>query len=308
VEISHDIDTICICRFKKINRKGTAMKKFLNSLQTKLTLSFIALILVVSSLAFFYTFGETKKAIKEIVRTELTALACLVGSDLNGKDGDILGTLKSGEEGTEQFLYIRNKLKQFKESHPDIKYIYTMRTSGSEIRFIVDADYGNETDPGAGIDEVYEAKSLDIFQGFKKPFADKDYYVDKWGALLSGYCPVKNTKGDIIGLVGVDMSNALVLKKQKFLGNTIFIIMGIGILIAALLILIFSKTIIKDIKKLNTIANAISMGDMSSTLDVKRSDEIGDLADSFGRMAASLKIMMMKEEGGTKDKTPGASR
>ena len=69
--------------------------------------------------------------------------------------------------------------------------------------------------------------------------------------------------------------------------------MAFGILLAGLFILIFSKTIIKDIHKLNHIANDISMGNMDVDMDVTRKDEIGELAESFGRMVASLKIMMM---------------
>ena len=39
---------------------------------------------------------------------------------------------------------------------------------------------------------------------------------------------------------------------------------------------------IRDIKKLNKTANEISTGNTNITIDVKRKDEIGDLAESFG--------------------------
>ena len=35
------------------------------------------------------------------------------------------------------------------------------------------------------------------------------------------------------------------------------------------------------------------MGDMDVDIDVRRKDEIGELANSFGRMVASLKLMML---------------
>ena len=56
--------------------------------------------------------------------------------------------------------------------------------------------------------------------------------------------------------------------------------------------LLFSQTIIRDINKLNRTATKISLGQMDVTVDVKRHDEIGELAESFSRMQASLKIMM----------------
>jgi HAMP domain-containing protein len=271
------------------------MSKMLNSLQTKLTLSFVILILVVSSLTFFYTFGETKKALKEIVRTELVALSSLVAADLNGKDGDVLGALKVGDEKSPSFIELHAKLRRFKASHPDIKYVYTMRKVGEEVQFIVDADYGNEKDPGAAIGEKYEDTTPALLKGFEKPVAEKEFSTDKWGTLMSGFTPIRDSKNMIVGLVGIDMASNLVMEKQRFLGNTIYVIMGVGVLFAALIIMLFSATIIKDIKKLNTVANEISMGNTDVNMDVVRKDEIGELADSFGRMVASLKIMMSQD-------------
>jgi adenylate cyclase len=53
---------------------------------------------------------------------------------------------------------------------------------------------------------------------------------------------------------------------------------------------------IRDIRKLNDTAEKISMGDTGVMVDVKRNDEIGELADSFSRMVASLKIMMADDD------------
>jgi adenylate cyclase len=63
--------------------------------------------------------------------------------------------------------------------------------------------------------------------------------------------------------------------------------------------LLFSLTLIRDIKKMNAAAEKISTGDMTASIDIKRKDEVGELADSFSRMIASLKIeMMMRDEEG----------
>jgi adenylate cyclase len=159
---------------------------------------------------------------------------------------------------------------------------------------MVDPMYRDANDPGAAIDEIYEDAGEALFLGFNKPTVEKDYVVDKWGTLLSGFAPIKDLKGKIIGIVGVDMSANTVIEKQEFIGNTIYLIMGIAVIIAGIFIFIFSKTIIKDIHKLNRIATDISMGKMDVEMNVSRNDEIGELAESFGRMVASLKIMMMK--------------
>ena len=53
---------------------------------------------------------------------------------------------------------------------------------------------------------------------------------------------------------------------------------------------------IRDIRSLNDSAARISCGDMDVFVTVERKDEIGELADSFSRMVASLKIMMMNDD------------
>ena len=271
--------------------------KSINSLQTKLTVSFVILILVVTSLTFLITFRSTKTALKELTQNELLSLAAVIASQLGEETADAMQELKKGDENTPTFARIRDQLLAIRSSHSDIRYVYTMRKNAQgQVTFWVDPDFGNKEDPGAAIDEIYEGTAGNLEQGFLKPAVDNDFTTDRWGTFLSGYAPIKNSQGTIVGLVGVDMTKTLVAEKQAFIGNTIYIVMAVGILLAGLFILLFSKTIIRDVHKLNNVANAISMGDMDVDIEVERKDEIGELAESFGRMVASLKIMMLDND------------
>jgi len=270
------------------------MTNVLNSIQTKLTISFIVLILVISSLTFVYTYGETKDALKETTRDELQALATVIATQI---DGDALQKLTLGDENTTEFIAIRDQLAAMRDANEEILYVYTMRMDGDSVRFIVDADYGT-TDDGAAIDEAYDVTTAALLGGFAGPTADETFYTDQWGTLLSGYAPVRNSNGDIVAIVGVDMDSSRVLARQDFVGSTIYMVIGVSILIAGCLVALFSRTIIRDIKKLNATANEISTGNTNVNVDVERNDEIGELAESFGRMVASLKIMMDPEMKG----------
>jgi HAMP domain-containing protein len=99
-----------------------------------------------------------------------------------------------------------------------------------------------------------------------------------------------------MGYFPADMLATTVIDRKNFIGSTIYLIMALGILIAALIIGLFSVTIIRDINKLNHAAQKISTGETDVIINVRRKDEIGELADSFGRMVASLKIMMDVDE------------
>ena len=77
--------------------------KIFNSLQTKLTASFVLLILAVTSLTFLITFRETKSALKEVAQTELKAVASVIASQLHGRDGDAIQNLRPGDEESSEF-------------------------------------------------------------------------------------------------------------------------------------------------------------------------------------------------------------
>ncbi|MFH0875521.1 MAG: HAMP domain-containing protein [archaeon] len=265
------------------------MTKIIDSLETKLVVSFLMLILIISGGTFVFTYSQTKSALKEQMREELMSIAGVAATQI---DGDVLSKLIPGDESSAKFIQIRDQLVKIKDSNSHIMYLYTMRKDGSRVEFIVDADYGIKED-AALIGDVYEEDAIELINGFSKISADTEFTTDEWGTVLSGYAPIKDSGGKTVAIIGVDMDSNKVIERQNFIGNTIYYIMGIGILIAAIIIGYFSVTIIKDIKKLNKVANEISTGNTNVQMDVKRDDEIGELAESFGRMAASLKIMMM---------------
>ena len=265
------------------------MVKWYNSIMTKLTVSFLILIVVISGMSFFYTFGETKDALKETTQDELTALASVIATQV---DGDVLSTLQEGDETAPEFIAMRDQLYEIQESSDEILYLYTMRKIGDDAAFVVDAEYGI-SEGTAGINEVYDTPTEEMFLGFEGPISEKEFTIDEWGVVISGYAPVLNSQGETVGIVGIDMNSQKVIDRQDFIGSIIYVIILISVIIAGGFVALFARSMIRDIHKLNDTANKISMGDTSVHVDIKRNDEIGLLAESFGRMVASLKIMMM---------------
>jgi adenylate cyclase len=269
------------------------MTKFINKLEVKLTASFILLILLISCLTFFYTFSETKKALKSTIQDELLALAQVVAS---GIDGDKFAGIKEGDAEKPAFISIRDRLFAAQNSSRDIKYIYTYRFNDDKsVKFIIDAAYGHGPDAAAP-GEIYTDITPQMMEGLSKASVESEFSTDKWGTFMSGYAPIFTSGGTPVGAVGVDMSSAKVMEKQNFIGSTLYLIFFLALLFCTIIIEMFSKTIIRDINKLNKAANEISTGSMDTVIDIKRNDEIGELADSFSRMEASLKIMMMDED------------
>ncbi len=67
------------------------------------------------------------------------------------------------------------------------------------------------------------------------------------------------------------------------------------VIIVAAVSFMFGRSVTNPIKKLTTAADKVSKGDMSVTIDIKSKDEIGELAESFGRMVTAVKFLSEDE-------------
>ncbi len=268
------------------------MQKIFNSLQTKLVLSFVLLIVVITGGTFLFTYGQTKTALLDSTKDDMSQIIGMVSSQFTPQDIATLSQLKPGQENSPEYLALRDKMIHMRSLSSNIGNIYVMRLESQKISFIVD----DTNDNPAKIGQVYEEPEAGLFGAVNGVVVSEKLYTDEWGTFLSGYAPLKDAAGKTAFIVGADMAAAKVIERQNFIGNTIYVIMGLAILIAAIMIGAFSVTIIKDIKKLNKTADEISKGNTDVNVNVVRKDEIGELAESFGRMVTSLKIMMADDQ------------
>jgi HAMP domain-containing protein len=280
------------------------MVKMLKSIQFKLTLAFVLLILVISGMTYFYSLGEFKSTIREGLNESMISYTALAAAQINGTELSAIQV--AGDEYTPAYQHIQSQLQQIRDSDPDIKYVYTMKMSSSPdyLIYLVDADYGsnkrgvNPIHVGDAYMETMHEEYNRTLAGFSGPSSSGGIYDShKWGSMFSTYAPIKDANGNIMGILCIDVDASNVLAKEAFAGNTIYLILGISVILSAVIIAYFSRTMIRDIDQLNDVATRNSKGDMEGVVKVERDDEIGELAASFSRMVASLKFeMMMRDE------------
>lgn len=264
-----------------MNPHNKCMTKYYNSIQFRITFSFVILIFFVAVLSFSYTYIETKKALLEQTRHELSHVAEIIASQI---DGDLHSTIKPGDEGTENYEKIKKQLFSLKGDVSDIVFVYTMRKDEEGAKFVVDA---YDEDDFAKIGEIYYEATPEMMEGFSTSSADKEFITDEWGTFLSGYSPIYNSDGEKVGLVGVDMDSALIVEKQKFLGSTIYFVIIMAVLISSLLIYILLGTIIRDIKKMHLIAEQILEGKIEFEMPVIKSrNELYELREAMKEVLA----------------------
>ncbi len=267
------------------------MVKIIHSLQTKLIASFIILILFVSAATFLYTYSETKNAMLASTREDMVNTIGMISMYFTPEEAQAIYSLEAGQENSTEYIELLNKMQAMRALSPNIVNIYAMRIDGEQVTFLAD----DAEDTPAAIGDLYEAPEPKLFEAVNAVTASDNIYTDEFGTFLSGYAPLTTINGETF-IIGADMDASTVLERENFIGNTIYLIIGASIAVAGLIVGYFSVTIIRDIKKLNKTAQEISQGNMNVTVNVNRKDEIGDLAESFSRMVASLKFMMSEQE------------
>jgi HAMP domain-containing protein len=268
------------------------MSKLVYSLQFKLIASFVILILFVSCATFLYTYNETKNAMLNSTKDDMANSIGMIAQQFTSQDAQTMYQLQSGQENTTAFTALKEKMQIIRAKSPNIVNIYTMHLENDgKVTFIVD----DLEEGAAAIGEQYKQPEPKLFTAVNGITTSDNIYTDEWGSFLSGYAPLNDAQGHIV-IIAADMDATTVIQRENFIGNTIYLIVGTSIAVAAAIVGYLSITMIRDIKKLNKTAEEISKGNMDVTVDVNRKDEVGDLAESFGRMVASLKFMMSEQE------------
>jgi methyl-accepting chemotaxis protein len=262
---------------------GHAKTRF--SIRTKFLMSFLIVGIIssisVGAILYFAVSGYETDRLKEKLMTAVKTASSAV-------DGDAQALLKPGDESTDQYKALLAKLTKIKNDF-DLTYLYTFSLPKSDkINFILDTDdsaekalIGKEYDMDANIQKASEG-TANVYDELNS---------DEWGTFMSAAAPIYNSKNEVAGVVGADISIGV---KQKILSNLLFMTMlGVvfSILLSVILALLLSSGISRPIKKLVVALDALASnsGDLTQTIEVKTGDEIEALAVATNCMLANIK-------------------
>ena len=273
------------------------MKKtlsLLGSFRTKVMVTFVALVIAVIVLNNFIIYKLSVDAQLSQLRENLMVVAQTAALMV---DGDTISQipLEPGGVDTPQYGVILKDLRKIKAANPSIRYIYTMKKTGDKWmwKFIVDPDPLAST-AGSGRATAYPGDTYDarrcpeILKALNSPSADKVFTQDEWGRFLSAYAPIRDSRGSVVAVLGVDMLAGDISELKKEIYKRTVIILVLGILISVLLGLIISDKITRPVKKLVEGTRHIAAQDLDYEVDIRGNDEMAQLGKAFNGMAHSL--------------------
>lgn len=218
----------------------------------------------------------------------------ILQSTLPGIDGDKFQILaKSLNPQDEYYEKLRTYLLQIRDN-VHAKYLYTMiKYDNKTYAYVVDG--GNPTDEGFSAigdkSEIGNSENdrtiLDALERGKTGFLDL-YFEEKWGYALSGYTPIRNSKNEIVGALGVDFPADDFIKYKNIV---IILISGILIVIMTISYLFLNK-MLRPLKYIINQIHKMSDGNLGVTYNGTSKDEIGKVQTSLNELSNRLNAIV----------------
>lgn len=186
--------------------------RFLFSLLTKppaVTAVVVAIIATVSLTSGALVERLARNALHQEVRQHLVRLALIAALHI---DGDQHSKWQPGDETSAAYQRAIAPLRRIRQADPDIDDIYTCVLKDGKVYFVLssydpgDSD-GDGVDDKCYIEQPYEEATPEMLQALREgvAIAENRPYTDRWGTFLSGYAPIRDSSGQLVGIVGLDL-------------------------------------------------------------------------------------------------------
>jgi len=268
--------------------------------KTKIALVFFAFFTCISlyMITLFY-----QKAIayqKEALRNKLMQISVL-GSYLVDA-GDISGIKPvPASMDLPQYQDLLSGLRSIMRVHGDIAdaYILVPTYRPGIMKFLANADTEEVIDCGEDFDVTPFPELARAFDG---PSADKKITRDRWGYWLSGYAPIRDAEGRVMGILGIDISADTIHQMRSHIRNSGVTVFLMGLVFSVIVGNLASWWLTKPLNILVKGMKEISSGNLDHKIPSLTSDEIGQAGENFNKMALRLKEYIDELTRTTKEK------
>jgi methyl-accepting chemotaxis protein len=179
------------------------------------------------------------------------------------------------------YTKIKQQFEQFKKQD-SLENVYVLQKVQNKDQIViltgVDEDYGSEYPFTPEMNNAIKENKLTI----------SEIYKDEFGIHKSVFVPLKNSKGENVGIVGIDLDASVVPKTQQELLWTILTITLIVIVLGGLIGYFISRSVTRPVIQLMRVTEKVAAGDLSAQVSIQRVDEIGKLANAFNEMRQNL--------------------
>ncbi|HEX3028513.1 MAG TPA: methyl-accepting chemotaxis protein [Clostridia bacterium] len=265
------------------------IKQIRFSLRSKMLVGFMLIGLMSSIIVGSVTFLTIKKHEYSNVQEKVKMIAELSATQVNG---DLHAQFKPGDEKSTDYKKLVSKLRRFKNIS-GLKYLYTFAPfNENKVKFILDTD---EKKP-AKIGKEYDSDKF-IKKAFKGAACFYDApFSDSWGTFISGLAPIRNSNGEVVAIIGADLSvkdyNNIIYRLLIFIMTGVIISLILSILAALFISHRMSKPVMTLVNSLDDVVR--NSGDLTQKIEIKTGDEIEVLAVKTNDLLSNIRDIVKK--------------
>jgi len=217
--------------------------------------------------------------------------------------------LKEGRAGEDTYFDLVRRINVITEAY-NFAYIYFLRVNGKTVTFYLDTDDietffdAEETEEDAKMSEKqkidryllkpYEEPPDEIFEAFNsKTFVvTEEPYTDEWGTFVSGFYPLLDDSGNVIGVMGLDLDVSYVQGLENNAVLTFAVSLLLILLVSTIVSLKVAFSITKPINEVAVAANQLSQMRFDIKTSKLRKDEIGMMQTALYAIRDTLRQTM----------------
>jgi two-component system, sensor histidine kinase len=177
-----------------------------------------ATIFSVAAVALSFNYWSATRLLRNEVRENLHQLVTIAASDM---DPSLVAAITRPEQtGDRDYRRASKPLLQLRKLVPEIYYAYVFIRKPEGLIFTLDTTYyiksKGDTSSPVTVGDLYVSPSEDAIRaaGTGLPTTTARPYTDHFGSFMSGYAPIRDRQGKVVGFVGIDFSLAQLQRKQ----------------------------------------------------------------------------------------------
>ncbi|MBN9418635.1 MAG: sensor histidine kinase [Candidatus Eremiobacteraeota bacterium] len=176
----------------------------------------------------------------------------------------------------------------------DASYLFPTEANSIPVDVFLTTHEGWMISSNRKVDRSSFRQTVPCGDSFQEPGHSIDGYLDYSGRIVAGaWQPVPGTNFMVLVQINRDIIS---VPKGMAERSALSISLGLSLLMATIGFLV-AERLLKPLRRLTRAAHALAEGQRSVRVRLRRGDEIGDLGDTFDRMAASLETTLLALEG-----------
>lgn len=176
------------------------------------------MIFAVAGVALSANYVSATRLLRNQLRDNLHSLVSIAASEM---DPTLVAAITRPEQtGDPDYRRATAPLLRFRRLVPDIYYAYVFIATPDGLRYTLDSTYYVQN-PGApasavSVGDLYVDPSDDALRAARSGVVTVSTrpYTDHFGSFMSGFAPIRDSDGELVGFVGIDISLAQLRRKE----------------------------------------------------------------------------------------------